>query len=402
MRVIGGAGALLAVGLTFVAVPAGPAAAAADDPDCGTVQADTEERTVDGANEANDALHVAEATALLARRGAGPGAGVRIIVVDADITGFRGAGPAPQDDPHGLVVAGLIAGPDQTSPSVEVGIAPAADVEGRAFYTHQRGSDDGIVPTADGLAAALDGIADDRAAGRLGGRTIVLVPVEVGSGAGLESAVRRLTAAGVLVVAAGGDRPAAGSGFLPSYSGEPEAGEDAAGEVWPAADDSVLAVGVSTDGALGSVLRNSAIDVAAPGTGAVSRGLNGGWCRVTSVSSHWAAAQVAGLAALIWSARPDDSAAQLRARIVATASGNSRGASPLVGHGTVQALEAIQRDPSAADEPRDEPAAQPAAEPQARVDVLAPTRTRAVWWALGGGGVLAVLLILGPVLARRR
>ncbi|GAA4814909.1 hypothetical protein GCM10025786_20450 [Nocardioides caeni] len=407
MRVIGwagrGASALLLAALTLVAVPAAPSAAAADDPDCDNVQTETEERKVEGVNDANDALHVGEATALLARRGIGPGEGVRIVVVDSGITGHDGSGPSTLDYAHGLTAAGIIAGPDQDDPGVEVGIAPAATVEGRTFYTHPRGSDDGVTPTSDGLATALRGVADDRSAGRLPPRTIVLVPIEVAHSTALESAVDRLVRTGVLVVAAGGDRPAPESGFLPSYSGEAEPGEDAARDVWPAADDRTLAVGASTDGALGSVLRSSAIDVAAPGTGAVSRGLNGGWCRVTSVSSHWAAAQVAGIAALVWSANGDESATRIRARLVTTASGNTLGASPLVGHGVVQALEALERVPSTGRSDRDEDTtARPADAPRARADVLAPTRERAIWWGLGGGGALAVLLILRPVLARRR
>lgn len=390
-------------GLAVLAGLAPSAGAAADDPDCDTVRAETEERTVDGANAANADLHVEEAVALLARRGIGPGEGVRVVVVDSGIAGFDSAGPSPLDHGHGLTVAGIIAGADQVDPDVAVGIAPAATLEDRPFYTAARGSgsDDGILPTSDGLAAVLRGVAADRRAGRLPERTVVVVPTEVGPSPALESAVDRLTGSGVLVVAASGDRPAEDAGFLPSYAGPAEPGEDAAAELWPSADPEVLAVGVSTDGAVATVLRNSAVDVAAPGTDAVSRGLNGGWCRVTSISSHWAAAQVAGVAALVWSGRPDASATEIRERLVTTASGNAFAESPLRGRGVVQPLEALERDSRGTRPAASEEAVRPAEEPRARADVLAPTREQALWWALGGGGGLAVLLLLRPVLARR-
>ena len=233
-------------------------------------------------------------------------------------------------------------------------------------------------------------------------RAIVLIPAAVRGSAALEAQLDRLHAEGALVIAPVGDRPQAKTGFLQDYAGKPRAGEDAAADVWPAADEDVVSVGISTPGAAGVALRSSGVDLAAPGVGSISVGLQGGWCLVADPSSAWAAAQVAGVAALVWSVHSGDSADQLRARLEGTASGNGD-ASPLTGHGVVQAVEAIQRPAEAlADDSRGTTAVRRGEVPPERADLLAGTREDAVWWGLAGGGALVVLLVLRPVLARRR
>ncbi|MDN5746854.1 MAG: S8 family serine peptidase, partial [Nocardioidaceae bacterium] len=339
-------------------------------------------------------LRFSEATAMEAKSNKLPGQGVQVVVVDA--------APDPATDyPHGLIVRTIIDGGDQSDPEVSVGIAPAATVTDQPFYNAPRGNEgDGkVAPSADNLATKLNGVAD-RAKKKQ--PTIVVVPVEVSRTKALTKALDRLFAAGVLVVAASGDRPGEGD-FLEDFQGSVKPGEDAVNAIWPAADSRVVSVGVTQPGDLSETLRNSGVDLAAPGTGAVARGFNGGWCVVSSTSTHWATAQVAGVAALVWSAYPNASAKDLRHRLQSTASGNGGDASPLIGYGEVQPLAALDRSSDALGRKKnDEEKALRGKVPPERADLLAQTRDKAVWWGIGGGGALVVLLILRPVLSRRR
>lgn len=396
------AGALLAP-VPVVAPPGAAPAWAAEGPDCAQLTADTvDEQGVRGDNDANLALHVPQAQQLARASGRGPGDGVTVVVVDSGIAGFAGTAPSSLESGHGIAVAGIVAGPDQPEPAVGVGIAPEARVVDAPFYGAPAGqAQEGVpVPMATSLAARLKLVGDAVRRGDYGGRVVVLVPTQVPGSADLTRQVARLAKAGVLLVAASGDRPAEGP-YLDEYLGEPKRGEDAVDDVWPAADPSVLSVGVSAPGARGAVLRNSGIDLSAPGVGAVTKGLNGGWCVLAQPSTHWAAAQVAGVTALVWSARPADTAAQVRTRLLQTASGNGGPSSPVTGYGVVQPVEALQRRVEAPMEESEDVVAR-AKPPRERADLLAQTRRDAVWWGLGGGAVLAVLLLLRPLFTRRR
>lgn len=376
--------------------PAAPAAAVAEGPDCSATGEDAD-RKVKGVNEASEALQVPAATALAERRGRGPGAGVRVVVVDTEVPGGVGLGPRPDiTSSHGLTAAGIVGGPAQSDPDVAVGIAPEAAVDTVRFYDVPRGQEgDGETPPSSGALAAALRTVDVR------GRTIVLVPAVVADSKELRAALARLHREGALVVAPAGDVPGEGSGFLEEYA-EVKPGQDAAADVWPAADPDVLAVGISSPAWQPRALRNSAVDLAAPGAGSVSIGVQGGWCVVAEGSTEWAAAQVAGVAALVWSVHADDSAVELRDRLQATASGNGE-ASPLTGFGVVQPVEALQRPvESMAAQDRGGEVVPRGKVPAERADLLAGTRRDAVWWGLGGGGALVVLLVLRPVLARRR
>lgn len=391
------AAAALAVPLVPGApAPAAPAAAAAEGPDCAATGEDSD-RKVTGVNAANEALQVPAAAAIAQRAGRPPGKGVRVVVVDTDIPGGVRLEPRPDlASAHGLTAAGIVGGEPQRDPSVDVGIAPAAEVVAESFYDVPRGEEgDGeTTPSSIALAQALGRIA-------VGRHTIVLVPAVVAESKELRAALARLHRDGALVIAPAGDVPAEGPGFLEEYA-EVKPGQDAAAEVWPAADPDVLAVGISSPEWQARALRNSAVDLAAPGAGSVSIGVQGGWCVVPEGSTEWAAAQVAGVAALVWSVHADDTADQLRARLEATASGNGE-ASPLTGHGVVQPVEALQRPVESMEgQGRRNEVVPRGKVPAERADLLAGTRRDAVWWGLGGGGALVVLLVLRPVLARRR
>ena len=388
------------LGVLSAAPAPASATAHADGPDCAevTIQ-DTSPRPVRGENPAYEAMHVPQAHDLAARAGVRPGAGVAVVVVDS--------GTVPSEtleSSHGVIASRIVVGRDQADPRVPVGIAPHAQLAEANYYAVPRGSADAdsTTPMADPLAAALDSVR-----GRIGSglprRTVVLVPAEVDPSPRLRRALRRLVGAGALVVAPAGDRPGEDDTVLGDYAGEPRPGEDAVADVWPAADPGVVSVGISDPEARGVALRNSGVDLSAPGGDTVSYGINGAPCVVRGWSTHWAAAQVAGVAALVWSVHEEDDAATLRRRLEATATGNGERSSPLHGYGAVQPVEALQRqvDQVGSDMSEGE-VVERARPPRERADVLARTRDDAVWWGLAGGVALAVLLVLRPVLARRR
>ncbi|MEV5003245.1 hypothetical protein [Nocardioides sp. LML1-1-1.1] len=279
--------AALALAAAPIVLPGPPAAFAAEDPECASIGPDdTDRRKVAGPNFASEELRIPAATALAAAAGRKPGKGVRIYLVDTALP----AGPAAYADApsnHALVAAGILAGGAQEDPAVEVGIAPAADVTPVKFYDAPDGQakDGEKPPTPEGLTSALG-----RITVKPRDRAIVLIPAAVRGTAALEAQLDRLHAEGALLIAPVGDRPQAKTGFLQDYAGKPRAGEDAAADVWPAADEDVVAVGISTPGAAGVALRSSGVDLAAPGVGSISIGLQGGWCLVADPSSAWAAA----------------------------------------------------------------------------------------------------------------
>jgi membrane-anchored mycosin MYCP len=318
---------------------------------------------------------------------------------------------------QGTAVAGLINGPEQDGNVV--GIAPGAEVVAIPVYdvpasTEEDSESDAVELDADNVVAGLRAAASLRL-------DIVNVSLEVEHTPELLRAVRDLTDDGVIVVAASGDVPAEGSPFEGDVG--TGSGDDAAQEIFPAGyasfrgerDPLVVAVTSTVpDGVdpLSVVLPSSATTVAAPSAGGVSFGVNGVRCRLGTPSSVYAAATVSGVLALLKSRFPDENGRQLVARLTATAAGPPASDPMLpnrfLGDGVVQPVEALTRavDP-AVDGTVDElsqPTApnQPAAIDPPDPDLLASAREDAVWWALGAGGLMAVLLLLRPVIGRRR
>ena len=126
--------------------------------------------------------------------------------------------------------------------------------------------------------------------------------------------------------------------------------------------------------------------------------------------SAFAAAEVAGVLALLETAYDGESAEQLLARLYATATGTASvtANNMLTGHGIIQPLEALLRPLRPAkdgelptSEVRDRDNA-PVAVPESEPDLLESTRENAVWWGLIGGGALLVAMVLRPLLASRR
>ncbi|MGH3361958.1 MAG: S8 family serine peptidase [Nocardioides sp.] len=402
-------------------LPVAPAGAA-ENVDCYEYAAQDPPGEADAAHVPYDLLGVPEAHELFDRRDRTPGAGIRVAVLDSGVTPQASglevaeatnlADSRELVDPHGTIVAGLIAG-DRRDDGRLTGVAPGAEIVDVRVYDQADPQDGEVGVETSRVVAGLEWVG--REARRLDIR-IVNVSLAVARTTALERAVEALRRKDVIVVAATGNRPAEGDELFAEY-GERAPGQDALQDVHPAGLDDVLAVNATAGGAfvdgtpvdpLDSVLPNSMTDVAVPTAGGVSHALNGGTCVVTGVATSWAAAEVSGLVALLWSWFPTESDEQILARLVETADGTTAGPTTLTGAGVVQPVEAMTREltigrdgtieraePEASRIPR-------ATAPDPAVDPLELARDRAVWWGLLGGAVLVLALLLRPILARRR
>lgn len=420
MRLTWLSGALVAlvVGGGAVVGPAGPAAAVEEE--CSSVQAGTPRTSQAAASPSLplETMRVPEVHALLAERGVRPGQGVRVAVIDSGVATtpeipvverVTATGRTDLLDWHGTAVAGLIAGRPRPDGRL-VGIAPAAEiVDVRVYDTPQPADASEAGVSASGVLAGLRWVLER------GGIDIVNVSLRVRSDPQIERAVRQLWRRGTIVVAAAGNRPQEGDPDADELEEfvEPSPGQDAAGVVFPAGYEKVLAVSATTDGlpeepgdASRYVLPNSRTDVAAPVAGGISIGLNGGPCLLLDVATSWAAAEVSGTLAMLKSAHPRETPTQLVARLVATAAGHAGVRSPLTGAGVVQPLEALLQPVNAdrdgrlqtTEVARDE---RRVAAPEPAPDAYAEPRRAATWWGLLGAGALVLAAVLRPVLARR-
>ncbi len=362
MRVTAAALAAVAVaGLGAV----GPAPAYADGDTCDSITApDTlVDQRPDPSGPVAD-LKIEDAQKQLAESGHDPGAGAVVAVLDSGISdriGVRMAGSTPArelKDWHGTAMAGVIAGPDDDGRVI--GFAPGAELVDVRVYDSLQPDDAEVGLSPDGVAAGLQWLVINDASLHT---DIAVVPMPVSRTDEMEAAIKRLEKLDVIVVAASGDRPTQdGDPLYAEYGGiddsdEPDAGQDAVNDAWPAGSDNgnVVAVAAAApDGASSAdiVLRNSAIDVAAPTLDLVGYGMNGAPCVVPTAGtqsvapgSGFAAAEVAGVLALLESAYAGETAEQLLARLYATATGTTSITQNnlLTGHGIIQPLEALRR-----------------------------------------------------------
>lgn len=434
MRVSQAARGAAVAGLTLGLLAVGSTTPSyAVDQDCANIPADQQDAvTTDRTGSPVQLMQVVRAQQIAAEGGRVPGAGVTVAVLDSGVAETelmvvgRPAG-LPNRTPldyHGTAMAGLIAA--RGTPEEPIGIAPGARILDVRVYDRRDPDDtsDEVGPRADLVLQGLRYVAG-LPRGDVG---VLVIGLSFARTPELDADLREvlvdLAVKDVLVVAASGDRPQEESDPLYpelGYDGdEPPHGEDARPVIWPASNPGVLAVNatgtvqvddeeVVVGDADGDVLRSSATDLAAPTADAVSVGLDGvSTCLLPEISTTWAAAEVAGVAALVRSAYPRDTAAQVVARLESTATGSPRAATVLTGHGVVQPVEALSRPlrPSAEgdlDGTRvvDE-GDQRAEAPKPQADVLASTKRNAVWWGLLAGGALIVAVLLRPVLARRR
>ena len=422
--------AALATTVSLLGVPTIPPAYAAEDADCTGITVDQPTIAFSTAAQSQPMLdlQVDRAQEELRSRGPEPGAGIGVAILDSGIATTPALRVVPASplagtelqDPHGSIVAGLVAGAERPQGGV-VGAAPAATLyDVQVYVADDEDSSTGpLAPQT--LAAGLQVSADLARQGRVD-VVVVALTLEDDEAHSVRRALTVLLREDVVVVAASGDRPEQETDPLYGTFGQDEDddstahGEDAIGLVWPAASPrrKVLAVNTSAPADVdltASVLPNSDTDVAAPTLGGVSYAIQGSTCLVPDEpSSEWAAAEVGGLVALLRSAHRGETAEQIVARVkeTATGAGSPESATPLTGFGIVQPLEALRRPLHPGRNGQLERVddttlgTERAEAPQDPPDVLAPARRRVVWWGLVGLGLLVVASVLGPVLARRR
>ncbi len=371
-----------------------------------------------------DLLGTGDAWARLDRRGQVAGAGVRVAVVDSGVAAEARVPVAERvsfsagteiADYHGTAMAGLVAAPLRGArpEPLPLGFAPGAEVVDVRVYDSAQPGEGQVGVETERVAEGLRWVAAN--ADRLGIR-VATVALVVTPSDELEAAVRDVLDQDVVLVAGSGNRPADGEPLFEEF-GEVRTGEDAARAVYPAGYDGVLAVSATAGGVpaaddetdvRGSVLQSSAIDVAAPTYGAVTTSVTGGTCVLPAVATSWAAAEVAGIVAMLRAAYPGQNARQVVARLVQTADGTAAVPNNLTGAGVVQPDEALARPlrPGPAGQVRtsaEEPDRNPrATAPVPTADRLAETRRNAIWLGLIGGSALVVAALLRPLLARRR
>ncbi|MFN8195436.1 MAG: S8 family serine peptidase [Nocardioidaceae bacterium] len=392
-------------------------AGTAEDVTCDSVTQDVPRQTAQAASRPLSLLAVGRAQQLV-DAAAGGRRPVRVAVVDSGIAdsplldvvervSFTSA-PAVLSY-HGTAVAGLVAGSPRPDGGL-VGVAPRAQLVDVRVYDEKTPTDAGSVGVSAPLVArGLRWVAvhaEDLGIG------VVNVSLLVPRDDELEAAVRAVQRHDVVVVASSGNRPQDESDPLFDEFAVRAGDEDAAGFVFPAGYPGVVAVNATSGDPLvddrDAVLQNSATVVAAPTPGAVSVALNGGTCVLPDVATSWSAAEVSGVVALLRTRFPRETAAQVVARLRATASATPGSASPLEGAGIVQPVEALTRplEPSRAGElVRNEPAPPDtgaARAPSRPRDLVPELRRTALWWGLGGGAAAVLALLLRPLLVRRR
>jgi membrane-anchored mycosin MYCP len=322
------------------------------------------------------------------------GAGITVAVIDSgvDVThpqlagrveaGFDFLSNTPGADldcnSHGTAVGSIVAAQRKDGIGF-VGLAPGARILPVRVTERQPqdGPDQAPAATPAQFAQAIRYAADN------GARVINLSVVLYRGDPGVEQAVRYAQAKGALLVAAVGNLQEEGRTAPVPY---------------PAAYDGVLGVGAidQTGTREGKSQVGPYVDLMAPGVGVIGASRVNGHQAWTGTS--FAAPMVAAAAALVWSAEPGLSAADVARRLIATADPARGGRrSEAYGHGVVNPYRAVT-ERLAAGQPV---AAQPL--PPERTDPVA--RARAEQWrtmtlvAAGVGGALAVVAIALAVTA---
>ena len=271
-----------------------------------------------------EALRIDRAQQLLTDEGREPGPGSRSpCSTPASPTarsstsrpGSRSA-PPPRElaYDHGTAVAGLIAG-HQRGNGKAVGVAPGAEIVDVRVYDA-----DPPEPTADppeagvttqALVHGLDWVASHaKSTAHQGRQRLARGRAEHDAGGGRGAGLARRRGGRGRV-----GQPAGRGALNFERFGTYRHGEDARDEVFPAGYPHVVAVNATAGGPgdvdlLGVGAPEHGHRRRGPDVGAVSLALNGSTCVLQDVATSWAAAEVSGVVALLWSRYPDDTAAR--------------------------------------------------------------------------------------------
>lgn len=284
------------------------------------------------------------------------GAGQLIAVIDTGIAPHPRLGPRLRGggdyltggdglddcDGHGTAVAGVLAASPSAGDEV-VGIAPGADL-----LAIRQSSPSFTVPGPDGTqrpAGDLDTLAEAIALAVRSGADVVniseavcLAPERAAvEGIVLHAALEFAANADVVVVAAAGNT---GVGLCTDGPN---------GQVsLPGWYDELVTVGATgpDDTPAPFTVPGPWVDVAGPGTGVRSLAVGGGVTAEPVAGTSFSAPWVAGLAALVRERFPELSAAQVVARILATARRPAGGRDDRLGHGTLDPVAALTAEPA--------------------------------------------------------
>ena len=274
------------------------------------------------------------------------GRGVTVGVLDtgvdagaADLSGSVTTGPdytAGADPPgyraphlHGTFISSLIAGHGSGPGRAGgiVGVAPAARVLSVRVILDDQEPGIGVYNENPRFADAIDrGI---RYAARHGAQVINMSLGTARASGAMQSAIAYAVAHGIVVVASAGNSATPGQKYTP-YT-------------YPAAFTGVIAVGAAGPGGARAAFsdRNSSVVLSAPGVDIIGAGPGGSYLQATGTSP--AAAFVAGVAALIRSAYPRLSPAQVEQALITSAQHRPAGLySPATGFGEVDAAAALR------------------------------------------------------------
>jgi type VII secretion-associated serine protease mycosin len=280
------------------------------------------------------------------------------------------AGRCDQDG-HGTLIAGIIAGDNAARPPF-TGVAPDARIlPGRAFEdsTQRIRGEDFTVRVPEAIRWAVDN-----------GAKVINLSLDGPRSDALRQAVEYARDHDVVMVASAGN-----------------VRDDQFQAGYPALYDEVIAVAaIGPDGRpLGSSGGGSFVDLAAPGADAVGPAPRGDGF-LASTGTSFAAAYVSGVAALVRARYPRMRAPEVVHRLLATADRPPEGHTEQVGYGVVNPYRAVTTVLGS----RENPTPAPVAAAPVPADPLASQRTAAVWLALGGA-LLTGLLLIVPAAVRR-
>ncbi|MFG3697724.1 type VII secretion-associated serine protease mycosin [Micromonospora sp. NPDC047620] len=320
------------------------------------------------------------------------GAGVTVAVIDSGVSAshpvLQGQVKVGQDfnglsqqqgrcdlAGHGTIIAGIIAGREDTGGPF-TGVAPQAKILPIRVLQDTKTTRDEDLPEQ--IAEAIE------YAVRNGADVINLSLVTLDTER-LKSAVDYALGEGVVVVAAAGNRQ------------ENQQDRDA----FPAAYEGVIAVaGVDEQGGhVGSSVAGDYVTIAAPGLNILGPAPGGtGYLFLPEGGTSFAAAYVSGVAALVRSAHPNLTPAQVKDRLIRTADSPPEGRNAEVGHGVVNPYRAVTSLLGT----RTDPPAGALPAPPPTTDPLAWQGTVALWVAAVGALLATLLLAVKPILIRGR